>query len=57
MKLVKGTPCLRIKKLTPSILLLNPEKNILNSNFVKDHYKPVNTTGHIEMVPLCAQKN
>ena len=36
MKLANGTTCLGIKKFTPSILLLNPEKNILNSNFVKD---------------------
>ena len=38
--------CLFIKKFTPSILLLNPEKNILNPKFLKDIMKPVNKTGH-----------
>jgi hypothetical protein len=54
MKLANRTARLGIKKFIPSILLLNPEKNILNSNFCKRPLiNPANTTG----APLCAQKN
>jgi len=41
MKQSNGAACLGIKKFTPSILLLNPEKNILNPNFFERAIKAV----------------
>jgi len=35
MKQSNGAACLGIKKFTPSILSLNPEKNILNSQIFR----------------------
>lgn len=38
MKLPNRMACLRIKKFTPSILWLNPEKNILNQTLMADKW-------------------